>query len=88
MGRSERPEIIPSRSGSRMTPSVVGLDRQDQLHVGTTAKNQLVAMPDRTVAEVKAGLRSFQHREGAIVAQGRHAQRHSSTAPAATTRAG
>jgi molecular chaperone DnaK len=32
---------------------VVGLDRGDQLHVGETAKNQLVAMPDRTVAEVK-----------------------------------
>src|SRR5205814_439995 len=30
-----------------------GLDRQDQLHVGETAKNQLIAMPDRTVAEVK-----------------------------------
>ncbi|MFT3772947.1 MAG: Hsp70 family protein [Minicystis sp.] len=48
-----RPRIIPSASGARYTPSVVGLDRQDRLHVGHTAKNQLVAMPDRTIAEVK-----------------------------------
>jgi molecular chaperone DnaK len=51
--RGERPEIIPNEAGKRLTPSVVGLDRGDQLHVGETAKNQLVAMPDRTVAEVK-----------------------------------
>jgi molecular chaperone DnaK len=51
--RGERPEIIPNEAGKRLTPSVVGLDRQDALHVGETAKNQLVAMPDRTVAEVK-----------------------------------
>jgi molecular chaperone DnaK len=51
--RGERPEIIPNEAGKRLTPSVVGLDRQEQLHVGETAKNQLVAMPDRTVAEVK-----------------------------------
>ncbi len=51
--RGERPEIIPNEAGKRLTPSVVGLDRSDQLHVGETAKNQLVAMPDRTVAEVK-----------------------------------
>jgi molecular chaperone DnaK len=49
----ERPQIIPSRSGNRMTPSVVGLDRQGQLHVGLTARAQLEAMPERTVAEVK-----------------------------------
>jgi molecular chaperone DnaK len=49
----ERPEIIPSRTGARMTPSVVGLDRHDRLHVGATALAQLAAMPDRTVAEVK-----------------------------------
>jgi molecular chaperone DnaK len=51
--RGERPEIIPNEAGKRLTPSIVGLDRQDALHVGDTAKNQLVAMPDRTVAEVK-----------------------------------
>ncbi len=49
----DRPQIIPNRAGARLTPSVVGLDRQDRLHVGSTAKNQLLTMPDRTVAEVK-----------------------------------
>src|SRR6185503_8103615 len=49
----ERPEIIVNETGKRLTPSMVGLDRQDELHVGDTAKNQLVAMPERTVAEVK-----------------------------------
>ena len=51
--KGDRPEIIPNEAGRRLTPSMVGLDRQDQLHVGETAKNQLIAMPDRTVAEVK-----------------------------------
>jgi molecular chaperone DnaK len=49
----ERPRIVPSASGARATPSVVGLDGQGRLHVGATARNQLVAAPDRTVAEVK-----------------------------------
>ena len=49
----ERPQIIPNRAGARMTPSVVGLDRHDRLHVGQTARTQLLAMPERTVAEVK-----------------------------------
>src|SRR3954469_20034633 len=49
----DRPEIIPNRAGKRLTPSIVGLDKQDQLHVGETAKNQLVASPERTLAEVK-----------------------------------
>jgi len=49
----DRPQIIPNRSGKRLTPSVVGLDKAGTLHVGETAKNQLVSMPERTVAEVK-----------------------------------
>src|SRR3954471_16334005 len=49
----DRPQIIPNRSGKHLTPSVVGLDRSGALHVGETAKNQLVSMPERTVAEVK-----------------------------------
>jgi len=48
-----RPQIIPNRQGKRLTPSVVGLDKTGALHVGETAKNQLVSMPERTVAEVK-----------------------------------
>src|SRR5678815_4736817 len=49
----DRPQIIPNRHGRRLTPSVVGLDKTGALHVGETAKNQLVSMPERTVAEVK-----------------------------------
>jgi molecular chaperone DnaK len=48
-----RPRILPNAAGGRFTPSIVGLDRNDRLHVGATAKNQLLAAPERTVAEVK-----------------------------------
>jgi molecular chaperone DnaK len=51
--KGDRPEIIPNDQGKRLTPSVVGLDKQGRLHVGETAKNQLIAMPDRTVSAVK-----------------------------------
>ena len=44
--KGERPEIIANEQGKRLTPSVVGLDKNGKLHVGETAKNQLVAMPD------------------------------------------
>ncbi len=51
--KGDRPEIIPNEQGKRLTPSVVGLDKNGKLHVGETAKNQIIAMPERTVAEVK-----------------------------------
>jgi molecular chaperone DnaK len=51
--KGDRPEIIANEQGKRLTPSVVGLDKNGKLHVGETAKNQLVAMPERTVCEVK-----------------------------------
>ncbi|HWE26445.1 MAG TPA: Hsp70 family protein, partial [Polyangia bacterium] len=51
--QSGRPEIIANEQGKRLTPSIVGLDKHDHIHVGDTAKNQLIAMPERTVAEVK-----------------------------------
>ena len=49
----DRPEIIPNKGGKRLTPSIVGLDKAGSIHVGDTARNQLVSMPERTVAEVK-----------------------------------
>jgi len=52
-GESARPEIIANHRGKRLTPSMVGLDKNAKLHVGETAKNQYIAMPERTVAEVK-----------------------------------
>jgi molecular chaperone DnaK len=48
-----RPEIIPSRSGRRLTPSVVGLDTHGHIVVGDVARNQWAVHPERTVAEVK-----------------------------------
>ncbi len=51
--KGERPELIPNRYGKRLTPSIVGLDKNGQVHVGESAKNQLVSAPDRTVLEVK-----------------------------------
>jgi molecular chaperone DnaK len=51
--RGDRPEIIANERGKRLTPSIVGLDKNAKLHVGETAKNQYIAMPERTVAEVK-----------------------------------
>lgn len=51
--QGDRPVILPGRGGHRMTPSVVGLDRADRIHVGHSARHQQVVVPDRTVAEVK-----------------------------------
>jgi len=48
-----KPSIIANRAGKRLTPSVVGLDTQGQVHVGESAKNQLPLAPERTIAEVK-----------------------------------
>ncbi|MBK8251573.1 MAG: Hsp70 family protein [Polyangiaceae bacterium] len=49
----DRPRIIPSRTGARMTPSVVGLDHTDRVLVGSAARSQLATSPGKTVAEVK-----------------------------------
>ncbi|MGZ3440578.1 MAG: Hsp70 family protein, partial [Polyangia bacterium] len=57
---SGRPEIIANEQGRRLTPSIVGLDKHEKIHVGETAKNQLIAMPERTVAEVKRMMGSSQ----------------------------
>ena len=51
--KGDRPEIIANRLGKRLTPSVVGLDKNGQIHVGETARNQLTTAPERTIAEVK-----------------------------------
>ena len=51
--KGDRPEIIANRLGQRLTPSVVGLDKNGQVHVGQTARNQLTTAPERTIAEVK-----------------------------------
>ena len=50
--RGGRPEVIPV-DGSPLLPSVVGVDAQDRRIVGTAARNQFVAAPDRTVRSIK-----------------------------------
>lgn len=50
--KNGRPEIIKNGYSS-ITPSVVGLDKNYNIIVGQSAKNQLVSASDRTVAEVK-----------------------------------
>ena len=47
------PRLIKNRAGQTITPSVVGLDPADRLHVGATAREQLLSTPDRAVAEAK-----------------------------------
>ncbi|MEZ4299856.1 MAG: Hsp70 family protein, partial [Polyangiaceae bacterium] len=49
----DRPRILPTASGDRMTPSVVGLDAAGRLLVGPRARAQLTTAPERTIAEVK-----------------------------------
>ncbi len=51
--KGDRPEIIPNRQGKRLTPSVVGIDKHGAIHVGDTARAQLVSAPERTIVEVK-----------------------------------
>ncbi|NBD11596.1 Hsp70 family protein [Corallococcus silvisoli] len=48
-----RPTLLANRLGQRLTPSVVGLDAEGRLHVGESARAQLLVHPERTVAEVK-----------------------------------
>lgn len=50
--RNGKPEIIKNGYSS-ITPSVVGLDKNLEILVGQSAKNQLVSAKERTVAEVK-----------------------------------
>ncbi|WEK55464.1 MAG: Hsp70 family protein [Candidatus Cohnella colombiensis] len=48
-----RPEIIENRDGDRTTPSAVGIGFNNEIIIGTNAKNSLISMPDRTIIEVK-----------------------------------
>ena len=50
--RNGKPENIKNGYSS-ITPSVVGLDKNLEILVGQSAKNQLVSAKERTVAEVK-----------------------------------
>lgn len=51
--RGGRCEVLEIEDGSRLLPSVVGLDDNDQLLVGQAAKNQLALYPERTIKSIK-----------------------------------
>jgi molecular chaperone HscC len=47
------PRLIANAMGDNLTPSVVGLDDDNAVLVGQSARNRLVVHPDRTVASFK-----------------------------------
>lgn len=51
--RDDRVEILEIEAGSRLLPSVVGLDDAGDLLVGQPARNQAALYPERTVSSVK-----------------------------------
>ncbi|WP_328473291.1 Hsp70 family protein [Actinoplanes sp. NBC_00393] len=52
--------IIPNRQGYATVPSVVGVDRSDQVIVGMPAQNSMVLNPQNTVIEVKRLMGTFE----------------------------
>jgi len=50
--RNGRPEVIRA-DGEAILPSVVGLDPEGRLLIGTPARNQRVLAPERTVSSIK-----------------------------------
>jgi molecular chaperone DnaK len=50
---SGQPILIESLTGRRALPAVVGIDKSGRLHVGESAKNQLLLEPDRAVARLR-----------------------------------
>ena len=48
-----QPIIIPSSTGSRTTPSVVGFSKKGETFIGETAKRQAITNPDRTISSIK-----------------------------------
>lgn len=47
-----KPEVITSKEGSRLVPSVVAIDNKSEI-VGITAKNQMVTNPEQTFYSIK-----------------------------------
>lgn len=47
------PTVIPNSEGSRLTPSVVGINKNGERLVGSSAKRQAVVNPERTVISIK-----------------------------------
>ncbi len=47
------PVVITNAEGGRTTPSVVGFSKDGERMVGTVAKRQAIANPDRTISSIK-----------------------------------
>ncbi|MEW6202129.1 MAG: molecular chaperone DnaK [bacterium] len=47
------PKIIPNRRGERLTPSVVAFTKDDEVLIGTSAKNQSIINFERTISSIK-----------------------------------
>ena len=47
------PEVLINEEGSRITPSVVGFTKDDQVLVGQVAKRQAITNPENTVFSIK-----------------------------------
>lgn len=48
-----KPEIIVNSEGARLTPSVVGINKNGERLIGQTAKRQAVVNPGRTIQSIK-----------------------------------
>jgi molecular chaperone DnaK len=47
------PSVIANQEGSRLTPSVVGFTKEDEILVGQVAKRQSITNPENTVFSIK-----------------------------------
>lgn len=47
------PRVIPNYEGKRITPSVVGFSKKNELLVGDLAKRQMISNPENTVHSIK-----------------------------------
>src|SRR5215831_16446698 len=51
--QAETPVVIPGEDGLNLVPSVVALDENDQVIVGSTARKYLIETPERAVYSIK-----------------------------------
>jgi molecular chaperone DnaK (HSP70) len=51
--QGESPVVIPGEDGLNLVPSVVALDKRDQIIVGNAARKYLIETPERAVYSIK-----------------------------------
>ena len=59
----DRSVLLETLTGHRLVPSVVGLDREGALHVGDSARRQLLLWPERSVGNLRRHLGTSQRLE-------------------------